>query len=144
MSARGNVAASNVRVRTRFPRRLATVTLLLALVLGACTRAAPPPDTAGCADVIEATITPSEARYTVSATVRSAETGWDKYADAFVVRTPEGDTIGVRELAHPHVDEQPFTRSITLEIPAGVGTIEVAANDSVVGMCGETVLLDVP
>ncbi len=80
----------------------------------------------------------------MSATVRSADTGWDKYADAIVIRTPEGGTIGIRELTHPHVDEQPFTRSITLELPTSIGEIEVAASDSVDGLCGKTVLVDVP
>ena len=145
LPAPGHVAASNATwPSTRSSRQLVIATVLVALALGACAGAEPRPDPGECADVIDATITSSEGRYTVSATVVSADAGWDKYADAIVIRTPEGDTIGVRELTHPHVDEQPFTRSITLELPTGVGEIVVAANDSVDGLCGVTVLLDVP
>ena len=143
--ALGHVAASNATWPcTRSSRQLVIATVLVALALGACAGAEPRPDPGECADVIDATITSSEGGYTVSATVQSADTGWDKYADAIVIRIPEGDTIGVRELTHPHVDEQPFTRSITLELPTGVGEIVVAANDSVDGLCGVTVLVEVP
>ena len=56
-----------------------------------------------------------------------------------------GDVLGTRELAHPHVDEQPFTRSLTgVVIPEGVTTVEIAARDSVVGFCGTTVSVAVP
>ena len=57
----------------------------------------------------------------------------------------EGDVLGTRVLAHPHVDEQPFTRSLTdVEIPAVVTIVEVAARDSVVGFCGTTATVAVP
>ena len=80
--------------------------------------------------------------FTVTATVASADTGWEKYADAWEVRTLEGDVLGTRMLAHPHVDEQPFTRSLTgVEIPDDVDRIEVAARDSVEGFCGETAIV---
>lgn len=51
-----------------------------------------------------------EASYTVTATVRSHDTGWDAYADAFEV-IGSGVGNGLRVLLHPHEDEQPFTRS---------------------------------
>lgn len=99
----------------------------------------------GCADVIEATVVRSGDHYVVTATVESADTGWDRYADAWEVRTAAGDVLGTRELAHPHVDEQPFTRSLTdVEIPEGVTSVEVAARDSVVGFCGTTATVAVP
>lgn len=99
----------------------------------------------GCADVIEAEVVRSGDRYVVTATVESADTGWERYADAWEVRTMAGDVLGTRVLAHPHVDEQPFTRSLTdVEIPAEVTTVEIAARDSVVGFCGTTVTVTVP
>lgn len=101
---------------------------------------------AGEADVIAATITQTgEGVYTVSATVLHADTGWDHYADAFDVRAPDGTVLKVRTLFHPHVEEQPFTRSLTgIEIPANVATVTVHAHDSVDGFGGEVVTLDVP
>lgn len=100
---------------------------------------------AGCADVLAATIERTGDTFTVSATVRSADTGWEKYADAFEVRAPDGTVLGTRILTHPHVEEQPFTRSLSgLEIPAGVAEITVAARDLVVGFCGDVVTVEVP
>ena len=93
----------------------------------------------GCADVVDATVERSGSRFIVTATVRSADTGWDRYADAWEVRTTDGEVVGTRILAHPHVDEQPFTRSLNgVEILTAT-TVIVAARDSVEGYCGSTV-----
>ena len=85
-----------------------------------------------------------DGRYRVDATVQHADTGWDHYADRWDVLGPDGTVLGVRELAHPHVNEQPFTRSLTLEIPAGITRITLQANDSVHGLGGKTFELEVP
>ena len=81
----------------------------------------------------------AENTYTVSATVRHNDQGWDNYADAFEVK---GDNVqnGLRELAHPHDDEQPFTRS-----QSGVeatGLVYVEAKDNVEGLGGSVIYLD--
>lgn len=100
---------------------------------------------AGCADVVEAEVISSGDTYRVSATILSADTGWEKYADAWEVRAPDGTILGTRILAHPHVDEQPFTRSLNdVDIPTAVSDVEIAARDSVAGFCGETVSVSVP
>jgi len=99
----------------------------------------------GCADVVEATVERSGSRFVVTATVRSADTGWDRYADAWEVRTTDGEVVGTRVLAHPHVDEQPFTRSLVdVQIPETSTSVEIAAHDSVVGFCGITATAVVP
>ena len=99
----------------------------------------------GCADIVDAGVERSGDRFVVTATVQSADTGWDRYADAWEVRTTDGDVLGTRVLAHPHVDEQPFARSLNdVEIPAAVTSVEIAARDSVVGFCGTTVTVAVP
>lgn len=100
---------------------------------------------AGKADVVDGKITAlGDGRYRIDATVLHADTGWDHYADRWDVLTIDGKVLGVRELAHPHENEQPFTRSLTLEIPAGVSTVVLQANDSVHGLGGETFELQVP
>lgn len=101
---------------------------------------------AGEADVVEATLTKTgDGVYRLDATVRHADTGWDHYADAFEALTPDGESLGVRTLYHPHVDEQPFTRSLTgLEIPEGIDVIVVRAHDSVDGHGGAEVRVEVP
>jgi len=99
----------------------------------------------GCANVIDAAVERSGDRFVVTATVESADTGWDRYADAWEVRSTDGDVLATRVLAHPHVDEQPFTRSLpNVEIPEGVATVEIAARDSVVGYCGDVATVTVP
>ena len=78
--------------------------------------------------------------YRVSATVRHDDEGWDHYADAFDVLAPDGTVLGTRVLAHPHVNEQPFTRSLGgVEVPAGVTEIRLRAKDSVHGHGGSEV-----
>jgi len=100
----------------------------------------------GCADVVDATLEPTGERvYRVSATVRSSDTGDEKYADAWEVWEPDGSVLATRVLTHPHVGEQPFTRSLDgVEIPEGTDRVEIAAQDSVLGFCGATVTVVVP
>lgn len=91
----------------------------------------------GCADVIDGSVSAAGETFTVSATVRSDDTGEEKYADAWEVRTLDGEVLGERILTHPHVNEQPFTRSLDgVEIPDDVDEVVLAAHDSVVGFCG--------
>ncbi len=99
-----------------------------------------------CADVVKVEVIPeSGGTYRFDVTVRSSETGWDKYADAWEVRAPDGSVLGTRVLAHPHVDEQPFTRSLNgVAIPADITEVQVAARDLVDGFCGLTMQAPVP
>lgn len=140
-------------IRPRFDfassHRRALLFFVIALIGAACTPSVDGTTTApvvqGCADVVGAKVERSGDRFVVSATVRSTDTGWDRYADEWEVRAPDGEVLGTRVLAHPHVDEQPFTRSLTdVDIPAGITTVEVAARDSVVGYCGTTATVPVP
>jgi hypothetical protein len=99
----------------------------------------------GCADVVGATITDDGGTFTVAASVSSADTGWDKYADAWQVRDGDGNVLGERVLTHPHENEQPFTRSQGgITIPEGLKEVTIAARDSVAGFCGEVFTLEVP
>ena len=78
-------------------------------------------------------------------TVRHADQGWEHYANKWDILTPDGQLIATRVLHHPHVDEQPFTRSLNrVEIPAGIDTVIIRAHDSVHGYGGKqmTVKLD--
>jgi len=126
--------------------RLALV-LLMALLAscGSIDRASPEGDNSGCAHVTGVSIEPGSGGYSIEATVLSADTGWEKYADAWEVRDPNGNVLGERVLTHPHVDEQPFTRGLSgVEISAGVAEVIVAAHDSVLGFCGDTFAVEVP
>ena len=97
------------------------------------------------ADVVAVKVTQLEGnQYRIDVTVKHADTGWDHYANAWQVLDEKGKVIGERVLYHPHVDEQPFTRSLTLKIPTGVKKITIRAKDSVheFGGIEKTVTLD--
>jgi len=57
---------------------------------------------------------------------------------------PDGTVLGSRVLAHPHDNEQPFTRSLTLSIPANIKTVTIRANDSVHELGGKEMQVTVP
>ena len=104
------------------------------------------PSGAGCADVTGVVVKEEgDGGYRFDVTVRSADTGWDKYADGWEVRSPDGTVLGFRELLHPHETEQPFTRSLSgVEVPATVTAVTVAARDSVLGYCGQEATVELP
>ena len=67
-------------------------------------------------------------------TVAHADTGWEDYADGWEVRLPDGTVLGRRTLFHPHVEEQPFTRSLTgVAIPEGTAEVELFVSENVGG-----------
>jgi|SRR5210317_518934 hypothetical protein len=75
-------------------------------------------------------------------TVRHADEGWEHYADRWDVLTLDGEVLATRELAHPHDNEQPFTRSLRgVRIPDGVDEVVVRAGDSVHGYGGKTMAI---
>ena len=77
--------------------------------------------------------TPAQ-KYNISVTLEHADTGWEHFAHAWKVYTPDGKLLGERVLYHPHVKEQPFTRTLSgLHIPAGLESIIITANCSDTG-----------
>lgn len=101
--------------------------LLPLLMLGAVAQA-------GEAVIVAAEADERAGSWRFSVTVAHADEGWDHYADAWRVSGPDGAVYGVRELAHPHVAEQPFTRSLSgVLIPPDVAEVTIEARDSVHG-----------
>ena len=102
---------------------------------------------AGEAEIVEATLTLSGGgTYRADVTILHEDTGWDHYADGWAIELPDGTQIGYRTLYHPHVEEQPFTRSLSgIEIPKGVDSVVIRAHDSVHGFNDEgTMTVSVP
>jgi len=63
-----------------------------------------------------------------SVTLRHGDTGWEDYADAWRVVDASGRELGLRILHHPHVEEQPFTRSLAdVQIPEEMREVFVEA-----------------
>ena len=138
-AARSAPRSAPRRAPSRAPRRLSIAAIAALLA------AAPALAGADEADVVGVELTPlGDNRFRVDATVAHADEGWDHYADRWDVYDEGGSLLGTRELAHPHENEQPFTRSATVEIPEGVRRIEVRAHDSVHGEGGESFSIDVP
>jgi len=117
--------------------RLVAIVLALALLPG--------PALAGKADVLAVAAHRSGGGWSFDVTVRHADTGWDHYADAWRVVGPDGTVFGTRTLFHPHVGEQPFTRSLSgVAIPEAVTTVTVEAHDKVHGWGGAAVEVVLP
>lgn len=100
----------------------------------------------GEADVLKADVDcDSDDVCRFSVTVEHADEGWDHHADKWEILSPEGTVIAVRELAHPHEAEQPFTRSLgNVGIPDGLTTVTIRAHDSVHGYGGAELVVDLP
>jgi hypothetical protein len=80
------------------------------------------------------------AEWTVDVTLSHGDTGWDDYADGWRIEDASGAVLGTRDLLHPHVEEQPFTRSLSgVSIPKGTGTVYIRARTNADGW-GEAVL----
>jgi len=98
---------------------------------------------AGEVDVVDArAIRAADGSYGFDVTLRHEDEGWDHYADAWDVVAPDGTVLGTRVLYHPHVDEQPFTRSLSgVEIPAGVSEVIIRGHDKMHEYGGKEFLL---
>ena len=89
---------------------------------------------AGSPEVVGVEVEPAGGdQVRVSVTIRHGDTGWNHYANGWIVLDEADRVLGDRVLAHPHVDEQPFTRSLTITVPDGVTRIRVRPRDSVHG-----------
>ncbi len=80
---------------------------------------------------VTASRTGNSVRFNV--TLRHADEGWDHYADGWGVYTLDGAELGYRTLHHPHVTEQPFTRSLTVPVPRQTKAVLIRPRDSVHG-----------
>ena len=81
--------------------------------------------------------------WTFSVTLEHNDTGWDDYADGWRIVTEDGTELGLRVLFHPHVNEQPFTRSLSdVSIPDRVTRVFVEARTLVDGWGAERFSVD--
>ena len=116
--------------------RAAIAALLLMLPLTA--RAAEP-------EIVKIQVSKPDMGWLFEVTLRHADTGWDHYADGWEVLDRHGNRLGFRRLTHPHVNEQPFTRSLGgVAIPDTISTVTVRAHDKVHGYGGVEASVEVP
>ena len=89
---------------------------------------------AGEVEIVNAKAERQRPNWVFHVTLKHADKGWEHYADAWRIVTEKGDELGTRTLFHPHVDEQPFTRSLgNVSIPDNVDTVYIEAHDKVHG-----------
>ena len=94
----------------------------------------------GEADVVAVEVeSPGKRNYNFNVTVSHADQGRDHYADRWEIIAPDGEILAKRLLAHPHTNEQPFTRSLSgVKIPADIHQVTVRAHNSVHAYGGTT------
>jgi hypothetical protein len=79
----------------------------------------------------------------VNVTLQHGDTGWDHYADHWRVVDGQGNVLANRVLYHPHVNEQPFTRSQGgVKIPVGMESVYIEARDKVHGWTEKRLKVD--
>jgi methionine-rich copper-binding protein CopC len=90
-----------------------------------------------------ARFTQRDASWKVDVTLKHADSGWDHYANEWRIVDDKGTVLDRRVLAHPHVDEQPFTRSLySAKIPQQVSIVFIEASDSVHGWSPDRIRVD--
>lgn len=78
-------------------------------------------------------------------TLKHPDTGWDHYANGWEILDSDGNRLAYRELMHPHVHEQPFTRSLSnVMLPDGTKTVWIRAQCSQEGWSKETIEVTLP
>lgn len=113
-----------------------TVSLLLAMTL---------PAFADPAVVRNVKVSKSASAYTFNVTIFHNDKGWDDYANIWRIKDMSGNVLGKRVLAHPHVNERPFTRSLSgVKIPEGIDTVLIEAHDTVTGWGSATKTVKLP
>jgi len=113
--------------------------LILLLVLSALPANADPAEVVD----VQARLTSDGWRFDV--TIAHGDTGWDDYADGWRVELEDGTIVGERPLAHPHVEEQPFTRATSgVAIPESTGQVFIRARTNVEGWAEATTAVTLP
>ncbi|MGV6848766.1 MAG: hypothetical protein ACWA5A_10340 [Marinibacterium sp.] len=113
------------------------ILLVAGLGLAAAPALADPPA------IEDVTAKSSGTTWTFYVTLRHPDTGWEHYADGWRVLDMDGNVLGMRVLYHPHVNEQPFTRSLSgVAIPDGTTQVQVQSRCLVDGWSDEPVVVD--
>lgn len=101
---------------------------------------------AGEADVVNVKVSKTGKNvYRFDVTVQHDDAGWDHFANKWEVLSPDGKLFGTRVLMHPHVNEQPFTRSLSgVKVPEGTKKVIIRSHDKVHKYGGKEKLAKLP
>jgi len=76
-------------------------------------------------------------------TLKHEDEGWEHYANEWQIIAPDNKILGTRTLYHPHVREQPFTRSLDgVKIPEEIKIVRVIAKDTVHGLSHSSIKIE--
>lgn len=118
-------------------RSLSTVAVLIGLM-------APGIVSGGEVEIVNVEVVCSSS-CTFSVTLKHGDEGWDHYANQWDVMLMDGTLLKSRVLYHPHVDEQPFTRSLSgVKIPAGTSRVKIRAKDLKHGYSSKDYTVQIP
>ena len=118
-------------------RSLSTVAVLIGLM-------APGIVSGGEVEIVNVEVVCSSS-CTFSVTLKHGDEGWDHYANQWDVMLMDGTLLKSRVLYHPHVDEQPFTRSLSgVRIPAGTSRVKIRAKDLKHGYSSKEFSVQIP
>lgn len=94
-------------------------------------------------EIVKVVLTNQTGTWRADVTLKHEDTGWKHYADAWRLVDDKGNEIGKRTLYHPHVNEQPFTRSLSsFQISSDKKIIFVEAHDLKHGWSPNRVKID--
>lgn len=94
-------------------------------------------------EIVKVVLTKHTGTWRADVTLKHADEGWKHYADGWRLVDEKGNEIGKRTLYHPHVNEQPFTRSLGgLHMPNDKKIIFVEAHDLKHGWSSNRVKID--
>lgn len=98
---------------------------------------------AGDPVVTDVKVSKPDMGWAIEVTIRHDDAGWDHFADGWEVLDLNGRRLGYRKLHHPHVNEQPFTRSLRgVMIPDGTRSVMIRAHCSEHGWSEHMVRVD--
>lgn len=87
----------------------------------------------------------SDGTWRFDVTISHPDTGWDHYADGWRILDMNGTELGMRVLHHPHVNEQPFTRSLSgVRLAEGTEQVQIQARDKPGGWNTGTITFTMP
>jgi hypothetical protein len=94
-------------------------------------------------EIVKVVLTNQNGTWRADVTLKHADAGWDHYADAWRIVDDKGNELGKRTLYHPHVNEQPFTRSLSsFHISSDKKIIFIEAHDKKHGWSTNRVRID--
>ena len=94
-------------------------------------------------EIVNVYMQETDSGWRADVTLKHNDTGWEHYADAWRVVDGNGHLFKTRVLYHPHINEQPFTRSLSgIIIPADQTIVYVEAHDKKHGWSSQRVKVD--